>query len=207
MNEEKQNVELKVQESKTVIINNQSDYLNAVEMLKGIKALRKKLDDRYKPIQEKTKEANQLALQNIRDYQVPLNDAERTINSSMGKYVTKKNKERKAEEDRIKKIAEEKERADIKKDLEECGLDKKEAEQEAEKMEVVVPDVQIQDETKVENLSYRTNWYFLIEDVSKIPREYMIPDEKRIGNVARTLKGTITIPGVKIYSEKRPILR
>ena len=210
MNEEKQMVDFKVQDAKMIIILDQADYEYAVEMLRGIKDYRKKLDARYRPIQQKTKEANQIALQHIRDYEVPLNEAERIIKSSMSKYVTKKEAERQAEQDRIRREAEEKEREAIKKDLEECGLNKKEAAEESEKMEVFTPEVEIEDTTKTEkteNISYRENWKFEIEDVSIIPAEYMIPDEKKIGAVVRALKNNINIAGVRIYVEKSVINR
>jgi len=35
-----------------------------------------------------------------------------------------------------------------------------------------------------------------------IPREYLMPDEKKINGVARSGRGTILIPGVEIYSER-----
>ena len=207
INEEKQTVDLKVQKAKTVIINNQDDYENAVVIIKEIKKLRKRLDDRYKPIQQKTKEANQLALQNIRDYEKPLSEAEQLIRSSMGKYAMKKEQERKAEENRLQKEAEEKERLKIKKELAECGLNKKEAKEEAEKIEVFVPIAQIKDTTKTNNVTYRLSWKYRVLDISKIPLEYMIENDPKIGSVVRALKKETNIRGIEVYSEKVPIIR
>jgi len=200
-------IDLMVQNAKAVIVNNQDDYQYAVEVLRGIKELKKKFDDRYMPIKIKTYEAYKLAMNNIKDYEVPLNEAERTIKSSMSIYVSKKEAERQAEANRIRKEAEERARELLKKDLEECGLNKKEAKEEAAKIEVETPEIKIEDETKVSGISYRENWKFTIEDVSKIPREYMIPDEKKIGAIARAMKGNIEIPGIKIFSEKVPVIR
>ena len=47
----------------------------------------------------------------------------------------------------------------------------------------------------------QTRWKFRINDVGKIPHEYMIPDEQKIGAVIRATKGQVQIPGVEIYSE------
>ena len=215
MNEEKQNgeskgyklVDLKVQEAKAVIINNQIDYECAGEMLRGIKELRKKLNDRYMPIKKKTYEAYRMAMDNIKDYENPLSEAERDIKSSMSRYVSKKEAERRTEENRLRKEAEERERVLLKRDFEELGLDKKEAEKEAAKIEVETPEIIIEDETKVSGISYRDNWKFTIVDASKIPREYLIPDEKKIGAIARAMKGNIEIPGINIFSVKVPIIR
>ena len=49
---------------------------------------------------------------------------------------------------------------------------------------------------------YRTIWKFRIKDVSLIPRQYMIPDEKAIGGVVRSTQGKITIPGIEAYEER-----
>jgi len=207
MSEEKQTVDLALQDAKAVIINNQIDYECAVELLHGIKELRKKLDNRYMPIKIKTYEAYKLAMNNIKDYEVPLKEAEREIKSSMSRYVYKKDEERRAEENRLRKEAEERERELLKKELEEIGLDKKAAEKEAAKLEVVTPEIKIEDETKVAGVSYRENWKFTIVNVAKIPREWMIPDEKKIGAAARAMKGNIKIEGIKFFSEKVPVTR
>lgn len=54
-------------------------------------------------------------------------------------------------------------------------------------------------------LSYKTTWKFEIEDSSKVPAEYMIPDEVKIGKVVRA--GIREILGVRIYSIKEPSIR
>lgn len=48
----------------------------------------------------------------------------------------------------------------------------------------------------------QTRWKFRITDAAKIPREYLIPDETKIGGVIRATRGAVTIPGVEAYSER-----
>jgi len=50
-------------------------------------------------------------------------------------------------------------------------------------------------------LTSRDNWKAEIINPQIIPREYLMPDEKKIGAVVRAAKGQITIPGVRIYNE------
>ncbi len=50
--------------------------------------------------------------------------------------------------------------------------------------------------------SFREIWKFEITDAKALPREYLIPDETRIGQVVRALKKDCSIPGVRIWSEK-----
>mgnify|MGYP006883576854 CR=1 FL=1 len=55
---------------------------------------------------------------------------------------------------------------------------------------------------KVHGISYRDNWKFRITDPNKIPREYMVPDEKAIGVIVGRLKERCNIPGIEVYCEK-----
>jgi len=57
---------------------------------------------------------------------------------------------------------------------------------------------------KTEGLAMRGNWCFEVVDPAAVPRQYMMPDEIKIGKVVRALKGQITIPGVRIFN--RPIM-
>lgn len=55
---------------------------------------------------------------------------------------------------------------------------------------------------RVDGIKKRTAYKFEIEDESLIPREYLCPDEKKIGAVVRATKGNLNIPGVKIIREE-----
>jgi hypothetical protein len=61
----------------------------------------------------------------------------------------------------------------------------------------VVPSV-----PKVAGIKARVNWKFRIVDANKIPREYLMPDDVKIGQMVRATKvvGEV-IPGVEAYSE------
>jgi hypothetical protein len=54
---------------------------------------------------------------------------------------------------------------------------------------------------KTTGVKKRTNWKFTITDANLIPKEYLCPDQEKIGAVVRGTKGTIAIPGVKVYPE------
>lgn len=55
--------------------------------------------------------------------------------------------------------------------------------------------------TKVKGMSTRKVWKFEITDVSKVPAEYLMVDERKVGEVVRIQKGETTIPGIRVYSE------
>jgi hypothetical protein len=49
--------------------------------------------------------------------------------------------------------------------------------------------------------SSRQNWKFRITDADKIPREYLMVDEQKIGAIVRALKEKHGIPGIQAYPE------
>lgn len=51
---------------------------------------------------------------------------------------------------------------------------------------------------KMAGVATRKVFSFEIIDANQIPREYLKPDETKIGQVVRVTKGTLQIPGVKI---------
>ena len=50
-----------------------------------------------------------------------------------------------------------------------------------------------------EGVSKQESWNFEITNVNLIPREYLIPDQQKIGAVVRALKDRTEIPGVRIW--------
>lgn len=71
---------------------------------------------------------------------------------------------------------------------------------------VVAPVIQ-REAPKVAGLAMREMWLFKVEDKSKVPDEYKVVDESRIGKVVRALKGDARIAGVRVWMEKQPASR
>lgn len=55
---------------------------------------------------------------------------------------------------------------------------------------------------KIDGVAYVTTWKWEITDETAIPRDFLIPDTKRIGNYCRAMKESAAIPGIRFYSEK-----
>ena len=55
--------------------------------------------------------------------------------------------------------------------------------------------------TKLTGIATRENWSFRVTDASKLPREYLVPNETAIRNVVRGLKGATNIPGVEVFRD------
>ncbi len=56
--------------------------------------------------------------------------------------------------------------------------------------------------TEVGDLGTSEIWKFQVVDFTLLPNEYKIADEVKIGKVVRATKGSIAIPGVKMWPEK-----
>ena len=61
--------------------------------------------------------------------------------------------------------------------------------------------------TRVDGVSFRYEWDFEIVNPAAIPREYLMPDEKKIRGIVRALKGATNIPGVRAVSRKTAAVR
>ncbi len=60
---------------------------------------------------------------------------------------------------------------------------------------------------EAENITTRENWDYEIEDLSKVPRNYFILDEKRMKQIARETKGMVSIPGIKFICNRSVVVR
>ncbi len=208
---EKTKLALIVLEAKGIVIDNQDDYGFAVDKLNKIKDFRKICDSEYLPIQQKTKEANQLALKNIKRYSDPLDKAKSLIQQSINAYKALQDDIRKAEELKLKLAAEKKEKSrlekEMAKELKKEGLTKEEikdqVKEEIAHTEIIVPNIKIEDTTKTDDIKYREYWTFDVIDFALLPDEYKVVDIQKIGGVVRSLKQNTCIPGVNAYSEKR----
>jgi hypothetical protein len=78
---------------------------------------------------------------------------------------------------------------------------KAELQAQAEATKLAVPIVATE-AVKVEGMNMTDNWAFEVTEAAKVPIEYQMPDEVKIGKVVRATKGTLAIPGVRIYSYK-----
>lgn len=52
-----------------------------------------------------------------------------------------------------------------------------------------------------QGVSYRDSWQYRIVDAALIPREYLIPDEKKIAAIVRAMKSEARIAGIEIYNK------
>jgi len=180
-------------------------YISSANDLKLVKAKYKEIDDIRKRI---TKPLDDSKAQIVAFFKVPLDklmSIEAKIKSAMLSWQQEQERKRREEESRLAEI-QRKEAEKLTKRAEKAeakgNVDKaEELRQQAEEKELFTPIVESKVE-KIVGIQTKTIWKYRITDSNKIPREYLIPDEKILGEAARKYKGILKIDGVEFYSEE-----
>ena len=188
-------------------ITTQDQYVDVVNFVKDIKKLTKEIGETFEPIVKKAHAAWKEATQQMAKFLLPVETAEKILKQKMSTWTAAQEALRRAEENRIREAAQkaaEKEREKLAKKLDRKG--DIEAAEEARAEEIYVPPVKI-DAPVTEGVSYTERWKFDVISVDDVPREYMMVDTVKLGQVVRAMKGNVTIPGVKIWVERSPNVR
>uniref|UniRef100_A0A6M3L6P9 Uncharacterized protein n=1 Tax=viral metagenome TaxID=1070528 RepID=A0A6M3L6P9_9ZZZZ len=139
----------------------------------------------------------------IKDIVGPLPDDRETMKGKVKQWDAEAERKRQTEENRLRleaQKAEEERRITEAAQLEAEGL-KAEANAVLEAPQPIVMPTVEKTTPKADMRLYRKTWKYRIIDEAKIPREYLKPDEIKIGGVVRALKEKCKIEGVQIYEE------
>ncbi len=197
-----------IADHKDLVILTDEDYTAAGEAMKLVKGKLKFIEDWFAVPVKKAHEAHK-ALTTKRGEEIkPLQEIYDSISSKTVKYETKK------EEDARKQqaIDDEKERKRLEdeqvKEAEKLQSQGKEDEAESVISQPVhVAPAPLKLAPKVKGLSYTARWKFRIVNPSLIPRDYLMPDLVKIGQIAKAMKGKADIKGVEVYEYKSPTIR
>jgi hypothetical protein len=191
-------------QAEILTITDKPSYEQGCASLLSIKDMQKKLDETFDPIIQAAHKAHRAAIDQKKKFAEPLAAAEKVLKNRIATFLEAEEEKRKAEEDRLRLIAE---KAEEERRLQEAiqaeadgDLDEAAAILDDEPAFVPPPFVPKTVETGG-GISMRKTWKFTIEDASKIPREYLTPDMVKIGGVVRALREAAKIPGVRIYAE------
>jgi len=189
-------------QAKQISIASNDDYVRAGELLLVIKEIRKKIENTFKPIKQKMDAAKKEVLDQERLADAPLIEAEGIIKPLISAWCAEQEKIRQEEERRLREIArkEEEERQFQEALAAEAAGEKDVAEEIMAAPVQAAPVVVPKAVPKVSGIAIKKEWKFRIIDANKIPRQYLIPDEKAIGATVRGCGDKANIPGVEIYS-------
>jgi len=167
----------------TMTIESVDDYKKALEYLLSLSVIKLELDSKRqffsKPLYDQMRRINAYFDQ----YLKPIEEADKILRQKIVQYRTLKWEEFKQQE---KEIYER-----IKNELGSADLPPV----------VVTPTLAKNEVVSGGEVSFRVVKKWVVEDESKLPREYLKPDEKKITEAVK--KGE-EVPGVKVYTEEEP---
>ena len=186
-------------------IESNEDFLAANDDLKIIKAKYREIEEKRKFLKEPALEQGRRIDAMFRPALDTLSSAERAYKKSMGAWQD--------EQDRIRREAEAKARALFLKAEQErikaldSGNDKKLAKAE-EKIAAAAALVEAAPEVpKAAGFHQVEVWSAEIVDIDSLPREFMLPDLKKLDDVAKALQGKFNVPGARAVMTKRQVSR
>lgn len=195
--------------AQAVTVTDQMSLGAANDLLLSIVGLQKAIKAAWDPVIAKAHEAHKSAVTAKRKFTEPLDRAEAVIRGAIAGYLEAEKKKReeaaaaayRAEQDRIRL------EADTMRAAQAAEVQGKPDEasrilNDAAVREAALADTKpaIPAKPEVQGISTRQTWTFKITDPAAIPREYLVPDMVKIGQVVRAMKDNARIPGVQVYA-------
>ena len=190
-------------QAKAITVIDNATMSQADELIKSMRLVRKEIGLAFDPIIAKAHAAHKEAKAQKDRAELPLIQAEEFLKPQIKKYLAEQERIRIEKENELRlqaQKAEEEKRLAEAAQLEAEGH-KEEAEAVLEKpAPIVMPTVE-KTTPKADMRLYRKVWKFRIINEAAIPREYLKPDEIKIGGIVRALKGNCKIAGIEVYEE------
>lgn len=192
-------------QARAMVVASAEDYQAAGGFLKQIKAATKTVVDFFKPLKQSADEHKRSILDAERKHAGPLAEAEGIVKRAMTTYETRVKQEAEAERRRLQAEADERARRD-KAALEKIAAAAKKPETQERYREqaaaVIAPVIAVEAPApKVAGISTRQVWHARVVDPLKVPREFLMIDEKKLEQYARAMKEGAAVPGVEFYFE------
>ena len=192
--------------AKQLTIKTPYDYTVAGEFVKAIGALKKEVEESFRPQILQAHNLHKSLIREMDRHLEPLQIASLTVRRLMISWDAHQELLRREEELLLQELARKaEEEAQLAAALEaEANGQKEEAEAIMDEPVYVPPIIVKKDVPKVAGVVFRTIWKWRLNDIKKVPDDYKILDEVKIGAVVRARKqvGEV-IPGIEAYSEKQ----
>ena len=183
-----------------------AEYTIAGELLKQVKGRYNEVERIRKDLESPQREA----LKRLQGFFKPVLDKFSAAETKLKRSIADWNIEQariQAEQERIarEKAAQEQDRIDREVQAQALIAEQNGNHNQAEEIIAMTPRVSMpvieKEQVKVAGISMRDNWGYRIKDANKIPREYMIPNEKLLTQLAKTTKGALSVPGVEFFND------
>lgn len=203
-----------VDQARAVKVTDAESYVIAGTLWKAIGDMIKEVEETFNPIVKAAHVAHKAAVEKRAKFLDPLTAAQKDVKRLMSDYdaaqeAIRREAQRKAEE-AARKAAEEQallEAIAAEEAAKANGAAQEEAAAEAEAVmtaPVYVPPVVVPKATPklAGGPVYRTVWKYRVTNSTLVPREYLMLDEVKIGQVVRALKGATNIPGIEPFEDR-----
>lgn len=183
----KKEVELVLYENQEIAVNNKDEYVKAGDVLKLIKNKIKKIEDKRVEYTKPLLDQKKLIDDDFKKMQAPLNELVRKISSVMVNWNIAEQKRLDEEQKRIEAEA----MAEAKKN---------------KVSEVIVPIINEKIKSTRGDIATSTmieDYDFELEDITKVPLEYLIVNETKVRGDIKASKGKLIIPGIKNITTHR----
>ena len=201
-------------QASALTISDKATYEKAAELLLSIKDLRKEIDATFKPIREKAHAAWKETIAQQSRVETPLIEAEAIIKPRMSAFLQEEERKRKAEEDRLRILAE---KAEEERRLAEAIQAEEDGDTEEafaildEVPAYIPPPIVPKTVSTGGGIQLRESWSFRVENLSAlvkavaagtVPLGAIQANTVFLGQQARSMKGELRYPGVVVWSEK-----
>ena len=190
-----------VKAAEGVVINSDDSMQEASDILSWVAKAKKQVEDKrkflVKPLNDHVKSINEM----FKGYMAPLEKADTVLRQKVMAYRQEQERIRREEEERLRKEAEA-ERKRLEKQA------KKDGAQPPPPPPPVAPSTPEQAKTvhsDMGSVTTKTVWDFEIVDEDKVPRSFMIVNEKAIRAAVKA--GVRNIPGVKVFQKEEFAVR
>lgn len=185
------------------------EYIEANNLLSGVKRKIKRLEDLRKSLTAPLDKSKSNIMDLFRPPTDALMGARDRIDAEMQMWRRKQETIRLEQERKAQAAAraeEEKQRLALLKKAEKAEVkgnaEKAEELKEQAATVFIPPPVIASSIPKLEGMSVRVDWDFEVTDVAAIPREFLVADLVKIRGVVRAMKGTSSIPGIRVFSKE-----
>lgn len=190
-------------QAKAITVKDNPTMTQADDLIKSMRLVRKEIGLAFDPIIAKAHAAHKEAKAQKDRAELSLIQAEEYLKPQIKRYLAEEERKRQEEENRLRleaQKAEEERRLEEAIQLSSEGL-KEEAEAVLESPQPIVMPTVEKTTPKADMRLYRKVWKYRIINEALIPREYLKPDEIKIGGIVRALKSKCKIDGIQVYQE------
>jgi hypothetical protein len=188
-----------------LILTDEASFQAGSALLRRIKAVRETIAAFFAPHIARAFEAHRALIADRQRFDGPLAEAERALKADLITF-TEAEERRRAAAARVQTAAATDARAtqiwtEVE-SLEAAGYHAEAAALATELVSAPVALVCTPAPLKADGIVRRARWTYAVVDATQVPREYLTIDHHKLGAVVRALKGSVPIPGVRVWAER-----